>query len=101
MTTRRTLVRLRRRLRRPSLPRLVVASLALHLAGLTLAGWLVSSSWTPPAPPAAPRPPPAGPRARPGAAAAARPPAEPGARAASAGGRPRARAASRAPGRPG
>jgi len=50
MTTRRTLVRWRRRLRRPSLPRLVVASLVLHVGLAVLAVWLVST----PAPPAKP-----------------------------------------------
>lgn len=67
MTRRRWLVRVRRGLRRPSFTRLAVASLALHLAGITLAVWLTQSSRTPlpkppeplivELPPAAPGPP--------------------------------------------
>jgi len=56
MTTRRTLARLWRRFRRPSLTRLVVASLALHFGLLVLAAWLVGSSLTPPAKPPEPLP---------------------------------------------
>src|SRR5262245_49975359 len=52
MTTRRTLARLWRRVRRPTLVRLAVASLALHLGALLLVAWLTGSELAPPkAPP--------------------------------------------------
>src|SRR5262245_24262632 len=68
MNARRPFVRLRRRLRRPSLPGLAIASLAVHLGVMALLGWLGEAPWGP----AAPLPPPTTPLI------VELPPAEPG-----------------------
>jgi len=54
MHTRRRLARFWRRLRRPSLTRLAVASLALHVGVLALLAWLGTSPWGPLPPTPAP-----------------------------------------------
>src|SRR5262245_20109575 len=86
MSARRSLVRLWRRLRRPTLTRLVVASLALHLAlGIAFLTWLAKQPLnTPPSlqaplvvelPPAEPGQPLVRPEAPPAQQSAPRPPA--------------------------